>query len=204
MMAITGCRYCSKQHTPIGSTTVTVIYKTSKMCSTCVRCHVDETYMNFCSERCFIQFYNKQNTDFIERILNPSDLGHAVTAEVRDEARVILGMKPVESNIKSEPQSSDIQFNPKKYKLAYMRDLDMQEEEADDGCEYYTLGILDENGEFQDFYYDSGMEFDEFRDLIPKGFGEAMESCYQFKQRSNKGKTAKEVLENHGYVEVKE
>jgi len=103
----------------------------------------------------------------------------------------------------SEPQSSDIQFNPKKYKLAYMRDLDMQEEEADDGCEYYTLGILDENGEFQDFYYDSSMEFDEFSDLIPKGFGEVMESCYQLKHRSNKGKTAKEVLENHGYVEVK-
>jgi len=30
-----------------------------------------------------------------------------------------------------------------------------------------------------------------------------MESCYQLKHRSNKGKTAKEVLENHGYVEVK-
>lgn len=34
---------------------------------------------------------------FILRLLNPEDLGHAVTAEVRDAARVALGMRPAET-----------------------------------------------------------------------------------------------------------
>lgn len=34
---------------------------------------------------------------FLSRLLNPEDLGHAVTAEVRDEVRGLLGMDRVET-----------------------------------------------------------------------------------------------------------
>lgn len=34
---------------------------------------------------------------FLRRLLNPEDLGHAVTAEVRDEVRELLGMPRVET-----------------------------------------------------------------------------------------------------------
>lgn len=34
---------------------------------------------------------------FIYRLLDPEDYGHAVSAEVRDEARVLLGMQKVET-----------------------------------------------------------------------------------------------------------
>lgn len=34
---------------------------------------------------------------FLRRLLDPEDLGHAVTAEVRDEARVLMGMERVET-----------------------------------------------------------------------------------------------------------
>jgi cellobiose-specific phosphotransferase system component IIB len=37
---------------------------------------------------------------FVKSLLNPDEYGHAVTAEVRDQARILLGMKPVESKIK--------------------------------------------------------------------------------------------------------
>lgn len=32
----------------------------------------------------------------LQRLLDPSDLGHAVSAEVRDAARQVLGLRPVE------------------------------------------------------------------------------------------------------------
>ena len=41
---------------------------------------------------------------FIRRLLDPEMYGHAVTAEVRDEARVLLGMKKVET-VKEVPCS---------------------------------------------------------------------------------------------------
>lgn len=34
---------------------------------------------------------------FLKSLLDPEMFGHAVTAEVRDEARKLLGMKPVET-----------------------------------------------------------------------------------------------------------
>lgn len=34
---------------------------------------------------------------FLKNLLDPEMFGHAVTAEVRDEARKLLGMKPVET-----------------------------------------------------------------------------------------------------------
>jgi len=37
---------------------------------------------------------------FVKSLLNPNEYGHAVTAEVRDQARILLGMKPVESKLK--------------------------------------------------------------------------------------------------------
>ena len=33
--------------------------------------------------------------EFLRKLLNPEDYGHAVTEEVRDEARILLGIKPV-------------------------------------------------------------------------------------------------------------
>jgi hypothetical protein len=33
----------------------------------------------------------------VNRLLDPEDLGHAVSAEVRDEAREVLGMERVET-----------------------------------------------------------------------------------------------------------
>ena len=37
---------------------------------------------------------------FVKSLLNPDEYGHAVTPEVRDQARILLGMKPVESKLK--------------------------------------------------------------------------------------------------------
>ena len=34
---------------------------------------------------------------FLRNLLDPEMFGHAVTAEVRDEARKLLGMEPVET-----------------------------------------------------------------------------------------------------------
>jgi hypothetical protein len=107
-----------------------------------------------------------------------------------------------------EPQPSETRcvgadFNPKKYKLAYKRAVDMEGEEEEYNCEYYILGIIDPStNEFLDFYYSSGIEYEEFDELIPKGFAEAMESCYEFKV--NKKTTAKEILKKYGYVNFDE
>lgn len=38
---------------------------------------------------------NVQLRSFLLRLLHPEDLGHAVTPEVRDEARVVLGIARV-------------------------------------------------------------------------------------------------------------
>ena len=40
---------------------------------------------------------NEKMYDFIRSLLNPDMFGHSVTAEVRDEARYVLGMKRVET-----------------------------------------------------------------------------------------------------------
>lgn len=40
---------------------------------------------------------NDQMENFIRSLLNPDGFGHAVSAEVRDEARYVLGMKKVET-----------------------------------------------------------------------------------------------------------
>ena len=40
---------------------------------------------------------NEKMHDFIRSLLNPDMFGHSVTAEVRDEARYVLGMKRVET-----------------------------------------------------------------------------------------------------------
>lgn len=97
MMTILGCKNCNKKHFPLGETTVNVVHKTTKFCGSCTHAHTNEDNVFFCSDRCFKEYYNKQHTDFLERLLNPSDLGHAVTAEVRDCARVLLGNKRVET-----------------------------------------------------------------------------------------------------------
>lgn len=64
-------------------------------------------YVNHRVNRAYIQGFwygwtlkegDPSQYEFLERLLNPSDLGHAVTAEVRDEVRVLLGGKRVETN----------------------------------------------------------------------------------------------------------
>jgi len=37
---------------------------------------------------------------FVNSLLHPEEYGYAVTAEVRDQARILLGMNPVESKLK--------------------------------------------------------------------------------------------------------
>jgi len=37
---------------------------------------------------------------FVNSLLSPEEYGYAVSAEVRDQARILLGMKPVESKLK--------------------------------------------------------------------------------------------------------
>ena len=37
---------------------------------------------------------------FVKSLLNPEEYGYAVSAEVRDQARILLGMDPVESKLK--------------------------------------------------------------------------------------------------------
>lgn len=44
---------------------------------------------------------------------------------------------------------------------------------------YIQLGIL-KRGKFKDFYYGSGLEYNEFQKFIPEGFSEAMESTYEY------------------------
>lgn len=40
---------------------------------------------------------SKEVEKFLRNLLDPEMYGHAVTAEVRDEARKLLGMEPVET-----------------------------------------------------------------------------------------------------------
>lgn len=40
--------------------------------------------------------WNEKVNTFLRNLLDPEKYGHAVTAEVRDEARVLLGMEKVE------------------------------------------------------------------------------------------------------------
>lgn len=97
------------------------------------------------------------------------------------------------------PDTNESEFSPAThaYKLAYMRDFDYEYL----GCEFYILGIIDTQGKFLDFYYNSGLEYEEFQKFIPKEFSEASESVYEFSIKRHPGKTAKEILEKYGYVE---
>ena len=58
--------------------------------------------------------------------------------------------------------------------------------------------LLDENGEFQDFYYSSGIEYEDFQQWIPDEFSEAAESCYEFSHRRHPDKNAKDILKAAG------
>jgi hypothetical protein len=42
---------------------------------------------------------NFEVESFLKSLLDPEKYGHAVTAEVRDEARALLGMKEVETKL---------------------------------------------------------------------------------------------------------
>lgn len=46
-----------------------------------------------------LQCKNKKYETFINSLLSPEEYGYAVTNEVRDAARIALGMKPVESRL---------------------------------------------------------------------------------------------------------
>ena len=43
----------------------------------------------------------------------------------------------------------------------------------------YTLGVI-KNGKFLDFYYNSGMNHEEFQKFIPNNFHESCESTYEY------------------------
>lgn len=42
----------------------------------------------------------KEYEEFVDSLLSPEQYGYAVSAEVRDQARILKGMKPVESKLK--------------------------------------------------------------------------------------------------------
>lgn len=71
----------------------------------------------------------------------------------------------------------------------------------DDGYEesmpYIELGFLDKKGEFKDFYYDSGLEYEEFQQYIPERFCEVMESSYEYHsgKKQTREQYIKEVFE---------
>jgi len=44
------------------------------------------------------KFIENDVYQFLKNLLDPEMFGHAVTGEVRDEARKLLGMKPVETS----------------------------------------------------------------------------------------------------------
>lgn len=50
------------------------------------------------AEETFVK--HKDFEEFLLRFLNPEDLGRAVPGHVRDEIRMALGRKPVESTLK--------------------------------------------------------------------------------------------------------
>lgn len=50
---------------------------------------------------------NRSVERFLRNLLDPEMFGHAVTAEVRDEARKLLGMQPVETVKRGVPSDDD-------------------------------------------------------------------------------------------------
>lgn len=67
----------------------------------------------------------------------------------------------------------------------------------------FILGVL-KSGKFKDFYYNSGLEYEEFRKLIPAGFYEIQESTYEFQDKKLKKqeeilKSALSILRKCGY-----
>ncbi len=78
------------------------------------------------------------------------------------------------------------------------------------GCEYsrwddfgiykydFTLGIV-KNGKFLDFYYNSGLGYENFQKFIPPGFAECSESTYELSRRTENKEAAIDLLKECGY-----
>lgn len=72
----------------------------------------------------------------------------------------------------------------------------------------FILGVL-KSDKFKDFYYNSGLEYEEFQKLIPAGFCESQESTYEFHDKKLKKqeeivKSALLILSNCGYEYFKD
>ncbi len=64
------------------------------------------------------------------------------------------------------------------------------------GVYYYILGVF-KDGEFKDFYYSSGIDYETYQKAIPTGFVEIMESVYESKKSLAE---SLEILRNAGYT----
>lgn len=76
----------------------------------------------------------------------------------------------------------------------------------DDEMPYIMLGVID-NEIFKDFYYNSGLEYEEFNKYIPDNFHEACESTYEYHSGKNQSKDeyineAFKILKKCGYVRL--
>lgn len=93
-------------------------------------------------------------------------------------------------------------------RLARKNKLKLAAQLTDDGyvygMPYIMLGILDKKDDFKDFYYNSGLEYEQFQQYIPDKFHEAMESTYEYcpendLNREEYVKEAFDILTKCGY-----
>ena len=87
------------------------------------------------------------------------------------------------------------------YKLAYIIDYDFIYEN-EEPTPRYVLGYIGDTGEFVDFYYDSGLQYEEWQCLVPRGFCEESENWYSYIPRGlvqDLGWSAEDQLKQFGY-----
>ena len=93
-------------------------------------------------------------------------------------------------------------------RLAQKNKLKLAAQLTDDryleGMPYIMLGILDKKGKFKDFYYSSGLNYEQVSEYLPESFGEACESTYEYhpKRKLSRKKYVEEafdILEKCGY-----
>jgi hypothetical protein len=73
-----------------------------------------------------------KHIQFTNSLLNPEEYGYAVSNEVRDQARILKGMKPVESNL-AWPKTLDEILNESKIE----KNKEKQDQRFKDGIRYF-------------------------------------------------------------------
>ena len=113
-------------------------------------------------------------------------------------------LKEIERRQLSQPQDnySKIKQLAKKNKLKLAAQL--TDDGYLEGMPYIMLGVLDKKDGFKDFYYNSGLEYEEIGQYIPESFCEVCESTYEYHPKKNLSrenyiKEAFNILEKCGY-----